>query len=36
VTLFDSARTALSVDAVEPLTVEHEAVRGAAEALGLA
>jgi hypothetical protein len=36
VTLFDAARAALTVAAVEPLTTEHEAVRGAAEALGLA
>ena len=36
VTLFDSARRALAVEAIEPLTVEHEAVLGAAEALGLA
>ena len=35
VTLFDSA-VGLSVGEVEPLTPEHEAVRGAAEALGLA
>ena len=36
VTLFDGARRSLTVAGVEPLTLDHEAVRGAAEALGLA
>jgi hypothetical protein len=36
VTVFDRARTRLRVRGLQTLTVEHEAVRGAAAALGLA